>query len=86
MLSPACTSYDEFRDFEERGAAFRALVGEMKGNHDPRLKKAAQWQLDYMARYETYMGGWNYYDFNAGTQSPSMGPTLMGVGTPPIGT
>ena len=30
LLSPACTSYDEFRDFEERGAAFRELVGEMK--------------------------------------------------------
>jgi UDP-N-acetylmuramoylalanine--D-glutamate ligase len=28
LLSPACTSYDEFRDFEERGAAFRALVAE----------------------------------------------------------
>jgi UDP-N-acetylmuramoylalanine--D-glutamate ligase len=26
LLSPACTSYDQYRDFEERGEHFRALV------------------------------------------------------------
>jgi len=26
LLSPACTSFDAFRNFEERGEAFRAVV------------------------------------------------------------
>ena len=30
LLSPACTAFDQFRDFEARGHAFCALVREMK--------------------------------------------------------
>ncbi|GAA4028324.1 UDP-N-acetylmuramoyl-L-alanine--D-glutamate ligase [Sphingomonas rosea] len=29
LLSPACASFDQFRDFEARGDAFRALVGKL---------------------------------------------------------
>jgi UDP-N-acetylmuramoylalanine--D-glutamate ligase len=30
LLAPACASFDQYRDFEERGEHFRALVGDLR--------------------------------------------------------
>ena len=32
LLSPACASFDQFRDFEARGEAFRDIVEALGGN------------------------------------------------------
>jgi UDP-N-acetylmuramoylalanine--D-glutamate ligase len=32
LLSPACASFDQFKDFEQRGDAFRALVGKLRAH------------------------------------------------------
>ena len=29
LLSPACASYDQFKDFEQRGDVFRSLVAKL---------------------------------------------------------
>ena len=43
------------------------------------LIKAADLQIHRLEQYETYVGGWNYYDFVAQTEKPSMGPTSFGT-------
>jgi hypothetical protein len=60
--------------------ALQAVSDEQRhGNKDPRLPSAARQQLDKLNRYTVYTGGWNYYDFDAGTQHPSMGATSFGT-------
>lgn len=55
--------------------ALQALALEMRYSQDPRLAAAARWHLERLERYATYVGGWNYYDFQVGAQSPAMEPT-----------
>lgn len=57
----------------------QALAIESRSNHDPRIAAAVKNQLDRMKKYESYLGGWNYYDFNAGTEQPAGGPTSFGT-------
>ena len=46
-----------------------AVVSELE------MRRAIARHIDLLARYETHIGGWNYYDFSVGTQRPAMGPT-----------
>lgn len=44
-----------------------------------KVRKAAEWHLDRLVRYEVFLGGWNYYDFESHTQQPSMEATSFGT-------
>jgi hypothetical protein len=57
----------------------QALSDESLTNSDPRIRDAINFNIDRMARYETYTGGWNYYDFNGGDQQPAGGATSFGT-------
>lgn len=53
--------------------ALVALHKRAEGNkdHQTKLTELAQHQADMLARYSFVGGGWSYYDFLAGTQTPS---------------
>jgi hypothetical protein len=50
-----------------------------RGSQIKGLRQAAQKQIDRLASYESYNGGWNYYDFVAQAQSPALEPTSFGT-------
>lgn len=57
----------------------QCLAIEMRHSDDARIRKAAELHIRRLAGYQTVSGGWNYYDFQAQTQTPSMGPTSFGT-------
>jgi hypothetical protein len=61
--------------------ALQALARAHREDGRPGCRKAAERHLHFLERYETFVGGWNYYDFTYGTQPPSMEPTSFGTAT-----
>lgn len=57
----------------------QALAGELSANKDPRLLAAINWHVDRLVRYEDMRGGWNYYDFEVGSQTPAGTPVSFGT-------
>jgi hypothetical protein len=54
--------------------ALQCMAIEMRHSGDPRIRKMAEWHLKKLEAYESYNGGWFYYDFDAHGQNPSEGP------------
>ena len=44
-----------------------------------RIRAAAERHIELLRRYETHIGGWNYYDFDIGSRSPGSWPTSFGT-------
>jgi hypothetical protein len=59
--------------------ALQALARAHREDRRPDLRAAAERHLARLQMYETFAGGWNYYDFNYGTRTPSMEPTSFGT-------
>jgi hypothetical protein len=59
--------------------ALEALARAYREDGLPEYRAMAERHLYHLGRYETFVGGWNYYDFNHGTQTPSMEPTSFGT-------
>lgn len=59
--------------------ALQALARAWREDGREDCRKMAERHLEFLQRYETFVGGWNYYDFVAGAQTPSMEPTSFGT-------
>lgn len=59
--------------------ALEALSQAYADDRNPAWRKGAEWHLKRLEMYETYVGGWNYYDFVLGTSTPSMEPVSFGT-------
>lgn len=59
--------------------ALQALARAYAAEKTPEIKAAALRHLERLKMYETFVGGWNYYDFVYGTRTPSMEPTSFGT-------
>jgi len=59
--------------------AVQALSIELRDKPDQRFRDAIAWHIERLVRYETYSGGWNYYDFDVGARTPAMGGTSFGT-------
>lgn len=59
--------------------ALQALARAWREDGREDLRRMAERHLNFLQRYETFIGGWNYYDFNCGAQVPSMEPTSFGT-------
>lgn len=57
----------------------QAIAAELMIKEDPELRVAAEWHLKKLESFASYNGGWNYYDFDAQTQQPSMEATSFGT-------
>ena len=59
----------------------QALARAYREDGKKAYREAAERHIHHLEIYETFVGGWNYYDFVYGTRTPSMEPTSFGTAT-----
>jgi len=59
--------------------ALQLMSRELIIQEDKQVRETADWHLKQLIKYAAYNGGWNYYDFDAKTQQPSMEATSFGT-------
>lgn len=52
---------------------------------NPRIRKACEQQIKLLQTYETYIGGWNYYDYFPATSRPKLDPTSFSTAAGLVG-